>query len=479
MLSILAVGVCAIAALVLRNRPDYIVLLYVTLWILIPHTVVIAYNSVGLHPATLLALSGLATTLLMSSQQIRDAWRASVEAAWGIYAALFAFLVLASLSQAFSDSVLRGIPIALDQIVAPLAIFAIARCAVASGMDLLRRSLWLMLFIAAIESILALVQRAIQQWIPYDAYYTQKFLDASGKWERYGGTFDHPLGLGLLLCLAMWCLWVVPWASVRLGFAALFLAGIASTQSRTGLIIAIAGLVAIMAFAPLRAVRKGQPSEGATFLRRIASFIAIATVALVSWRILIDLNITHRLMAGDGSIEVRQAAYRVFFDNANDLLLWGGGSSSNYTFAQQHGSPASFENPFMAYTADFGMLAALLYFGTQLAIAVRALIYRRVGDGSGFVAITAVVAIVGTQAFSSLAAPGASAMLLWWILALASCVRAPVPAKLSATLRASATSQVPSFNKWVGTRNGPATLAKESDTQVNRRRHSTSGLAGK
>jgi hypothetical protein len=421
-------GVCAVAAIILRNRPDIIVLGYATLWILIPHVVTSTYIDFGLHPATFFVVFGLATTILTSSQAIRAAWSESVVSAWGVYAALLAFLVLAGLSQAFADNVFRGLPIALEQIVAPLAAFALARCALFAGQNLVRRSLWLILLLAAAEAILALAQRAIHRWIPFEAYYSQQFVDASGKWERYGGTLDHPLALGLLLAIATWCLWVVPWAGIRLGLGVLFLAGIAMTQSRTGLVIAVVGFVVIVAFAPLHASRDVQSASHLTILRRAAPIAVVPIITFLLWRYLIEADIVQRLLAGDGSDTARQSADTVFFDNVHELLIWGGGSSSNFVFAQQHGSSVSFENPFMQYTADFGMLAALLYFGAQLAIAVRAFLLRQGDDGSRFLAMTAVVVIVGTQAFSSIAAPGAAAMLLWLMLALASGPNAREPA---------------------------------------------------
>lgn len=419
-LSALVMGVCAIAAIALRNRPDVIVLVYTTLWILIPHVVTSFYIDFGIHPATFFVLFGLATTILTSSQAIRDAWSESVVSAWGVYAALTAFLVLAGLSQAFADNIFRGLPIALEQIIAPLAAFAVARCALFAGQNLLRRSLWLILLLAAAEAILALAQRAIHRWIPFEAFYSQQFVDASGRWERYGGTLDHPLALGLLLAIATWCLWVVPWAGIRLGLGVLFLAGIGMTQSRTGLVIAVAGFVVIVAFAPLSTSRDIQSSPHLAFLRRATPIAVVSIFAFFLWRYVVEADIIQRLLAGDGSDTSRQSAYSVFFDNLHELLFWGGGSSSNFIFAQQHGSPVSFENPFMQYTADFGMLAALLYFGAQLTIAVRAFLVRQGVDSSRLLAMTAMVAIAGTQAFSSLAAPGATAMLLWFILALAS-----------------------------------------------------------
>jgi hypothetical protein len=429
-ISALVVILCAMGAFLLRNRPDILVLSYAALWIILPPVYVdTAHIAFRIHPAIFLILFGFGTTAIMSSSVIRTAWKDSVEAAWGIYGVLLAFLALAALSQVFSANVFGGLTILLGQILAPLAAFGMVRCSVYAGQRIRHLSLSLILGMAAAESILALVQSADHEWWPLAALYQ------GVNWhERYGGTLNHPLVLGLFLSVAVWCLWYVPKLSVRLGLAALFLAGINVTGARTALIIGIAGLVVTLALAPLPASNDDRSASQVAFLRRLVSIAAVAIGALLTWDALVGSNVVHRFISTDDeSARLRRVAYGVFFEHVHGFLIYGGGTASNFDYAREHGSPLSFENPIMQYTVDFGLLAALLFFGVQAVIAVRAFRHQKGPDGSIFLAMTAVAAIVVTQGGSSLATNDASAMLLWLVLALASApsARDPWPARES------------------------------------------------
>ena len=348
-----------------------------------------------------------------------------MEAAWGIYGALLAFLAFAALSQLFSQNIFRGLTIFLAQIVAPLAAFAMLRCAIYAGLRIKHLSLCLILIMAVAESILALVQLSLHEWWPFQVLYH------GANWhERYGGTLNHPLVLGMFLAVAMWCLWYIPKASVRLALAALFLAGINAAQARSALIIGIVGFFVVLAVAPLSA-SGGRSTSHVAFLRRLASIAAIAIGALLTWDELVGSNVVRRFIstnsADDESAVLRRVAYGVFFEHLHEFLMYGGGTASNFDYAREHGSRLSFENPIMAYTADFGLLAALLFFGVQAVIAVRAFRYQKGPDGSIFLAMTAVAVIALTQGGSFVASNDASAMLLWLVLGLAS-----APSALSA-----------------------------------------------
>jgi hypothetical protein len=379
-----------------------------------------AHITWGIHPATFLILIGLAASILTSSRAIVAAWKSSAESAWVVYALLLIFLGLVVLSQAFSEHPFRGLQYVLEQIIAPLAAFLTARCALYAGQNFRKQSLSLILSLAAAEAILALVQRAIQEWIPYEVFIRQQYWYKPGIEDRYGGTLDHSLVLGLLLCVAIWSLWYVPYASARLGLAALYLAGIGVTQSRTALLVGIAGFVVILAVAPLPTSQTGQSASRMAPLQRLLSIVVVAIAVVGTWSIVAESTVVQRVITDDGSTAGREVAYGVFFEHINEFLILGGGSASAKTFAAEHGSPLSFENPIMVYTADFGLVAALVYFGVQLAIAARAFSQAERRDGATFLALTAVVTIGVTQSFSSLATQSASAMLLWWVLALAS-----------------------------------------------------------
>ena len=155
-------------------------------------------------------------------------------------------------------------------------------------------------------------------------------------------------------------------------------------------------------------------------LQRLASIIAVAIAVLAAWNIVLGSDVVQRFISRDGgSAKDRQFAYSIFFEHVKEFLVLGGGSASSKDFALQHGSQLSFENPFMSYAFEYGLLAALFYFGVQVVIVARSLLQqpeRR--DGSRFLSLTALVAVVITQSFSS--QQGASAMLLWLVLALAS-----------------------------------------------------------
>jgi hypothetical protein len=420
MLSVALVSWCALAALLMRNRPDVLVLTFAILWIILPQTFVremqIAY---GVHPATILIFFGLAASILTSCHAIRAAWKNSVKDARCLYAALLVFLMLAGLSQVFAENPYYGLRYAMQQVVAPLAAFAIARCALHAGQGFRDRCLSLILFLAAVEAILALIQNAAHQYLPFEAYFRQEYWYVP-TWTRYGGSFDHPLILGLFLTIAMWTLWYVPWVTGRLGLAALYLAGISVTESRTALVVSVVGLVAMVAFAPISEPDIGPMGFRLAPLKRLASLIVVAIALLGAWNILLGSDVVQRFISDDsGSTAGRQVAIGIFFEHMKQFLVLGGGSATSKVFAVQHGSEQSFENQFMSYTVDYGLLAALFYFGVQVVIVARSFLQKpEHRDGSRFLSLTALVAVVMTQSFSS--QQSASAMLLWLVLALAS-----------------------------------------------------------
>ena len=337
---------------------------------------------------------------------------------WGLYAALLVFLILAGMSQAFAANPGHGVQYAAEQIIAPLAAFAMARCALYAEHNFMHRSLSLILLIAAAEAVLALTQAAAQQWLPFEAYFRQAYATVPSMWTRYGGTLDHPLILGLLLSIAMWSLWIVPWMTVRLGLAALYLTGIGVTESRTAVIASVVGLMVMLVAAPLGKAETDRHMLKTVPLQRLAPLTVVAVAAVWMWNILLGSNAMQRFNSDGGSARDRQVVYGIFMDHMTEFFAIGGGSASSKDFALEHGSLLSFENPLMSYTVDYGFLAALFYVGVQLAIVARSFMHRpERRRGSIFVSLTALVAIVITQSFSQQAA---DAMLLWLVLALAS-----------------------------------------------------------
>jgi hypothetical protein len=119
-------------------------------------------------------------------------------------------------------------------------------------------------------------------------------------------------------------------------------------------------------------------------------------------------------MADDtGSSEARAKALEYFLSRWSDFAVAGQGIGSSYRVAVQAGLQSSFENPTLMYGVDFGILFAVLYFGSMAVLVVRG--FR---TGNPGLALAGIMALVIPQTYSSLATRSAGGIIVWTVLAM-------------------------------------------------------------
>jgi hypothetical protein len=288
-----------------------------------------------------------------------------------------------------------------DQMIAPILMFIMARSLIA--VEGTRAALAVRNTVLALATLQCLivgfvVSHALPQ--PYlDYYLLQPWYTASFS-ARQLGTLDHPLVLSVLFLVA-----IPLTASLRRGMLQMFLVGtfftgILLTQSRTGLFLSILA----MAFLAIR--------PKATVVFRLAIFLlgVVAGYILITQNV--SLGVLDRLNFDGGSSLARAEAISVALTQWGTFLFQGQGVGSSFAIAAQSGLVTSFENPTLMYMFDFGLVSAILYFGTQFTLV---LLGKSILAGSQLAALLGLVAV---QSFSSVAAESALSSIIWILIAL-------------------------------------------------------------
>lgn len=221
---------------------------------------------------------------------------------------------------------------------------------------------------------------------------------------RATGTMGHPLQLALLLVIAAALLTGFRSALVRLSLGSVFVFGSTLTESRSGLFLTSCVFVwVIIASTTSIWSRAISVMCGAAALFLIASSGAAA-------------GVLDKFADDNGSAGARISGAEWLSANAGDFAVIGHGSGSSRS---QFGSTLglSLENPFAAFSVDFGLVPTIGFFLTIL-ITMTARHSRPAGSPgtrmAGFFALAHVLT------FSSIAVEGNSAALLWIAVGLAS-----------------------------------------------------------
>lgn len=389
--------------IVMRRRPAFIVLAAILLWLFIPYVAIATVwgSTPGLsivtnnHPATMLVLIGFYVVVLTDMPDLtRHVFRSG-----GTHFALGVFLIAVAIGYLFVASSHLGI--ILDQIIGPLVAYVLMRFHISHKDSVRRTVIFCLIGAAAVQASLVIVQSSIGRMIPYEHYYfVQTWFSLSN--ERWFGTLDHPLALGLFLACMTFLLAEIPSVALRFALATAFMIAILLSQSRTALMICAVGLV----FLVLR-------SNARPWQRLVLVCAAIAT-PIIMWSAFTSSNTYNKFVNDGGSAGARTAAAGEFFRQGFGYLFHGGGSGYSFIFSANTHLTTSLENPFLMYSLDFGLIPTILYFGSMIWLLMTAS-YRR---ECLHITLATTAAIVLILSFSSIAAEGASAFFLWTMLAL-------------------------------------------------------------
>ena len=412
---------CLTMAWLLQSRPIWGAGLTILLWTAVPaiaghHLTGLSGGALAFHPATWLVLSIFVVQLVLNPSVIG--------AALGRHALLllvvFTFSAVALLTSRLMGS--GGTRLLMDQIVGPMILFwLVVAFAYRSGrwMLFLRN---VILFAAAGESILAVVQSILGRIVFYESDYLKLYWFDPEKFERWMGTTDSPLVLSLALCVsAALALSVRNWA-LRFSLLTLFLVGALIVQSRTGTAV----MCAIILYSILRAHM--------VLWARALTCLAVVIVGYYLASSTIIAGLAGRLANDTGSADARLRAVWFVYDNWVDYLATGQGLTSSYGIARDAGLQTSIESSFLMYVVDVGFILALAYFGAQFAMLIRYGWQRGLLGGT----LAALIGCGLQHTFSGVAGTNLSGTYIWAALALmvvAWTAAPPVPGTSSAARR--------------------------------------------
>jgi hypothetical protein len=393
--------VCTAVAWLLRDRVAYAVAAVIIVWSAVPavgghHLIGVSGSGIAFHPASWLVLAVFAVQLVMNPQAIGSA----LARHYLVMLAVIVFAIGALLTSRLTAS--GGTRLLVDQIVGPFLLFWLI---VADGYG--RRPVLLVvrnaiLLAMAAQSVLAIVQLALGRIIFYESDYLTLPWFKPETFVRWMGTADSPLVLSLGVCVAGALAVGLRSAVLRFSLLGLFLIATIITQSRTGAAV----MSLIIVYAIIR-------SQMVLWARALASVAVVGLGYYLAGSAIIS-GLAARFGNDTGSANARALAAQFVFDNIGQFLLTGQGLISSYTIARNAGLQTSLENSYLMYVIDTGLLLATLYFGTQLAIAIRYGVQRTARG----VTLAALVGTLLQHTFSAVAFANFSGTLIWAALGL-------------------------------------------------------------
>ena len=393
---------CLVTALALHRRPLALVLTALTLWCLVPgiaaHLVTGATSGLmAAHPAAFFVLVAFVVRVVVEPRSMLAA--VAHRAEWSIL--LATVCLMSVLFGVLQQHGLDTLTAAVDQVVAPVALFFLLGSALlerASGLEVVR---WWFLAMAAAQTVMAFVQSAAESTILYGNEYADQywFTDYFNRWM---GTMDHPLVLSLFLVIAMYLVAGVRrwWLAVAL--LALYMSGLLVTQSRVGVAL---GALAIpyVALSP-RLRLSGRLAVLAAAVAGAGFAVSIGAAAAIQARVSND----------SGSSQARADALQYFLDHIRNYAWFGQGLNASFSVSDSAGLGTSFESAVLMYSIDLGVVVTLIYFG------VMALATARSFGAAAPVGVfgPAVAALVIPQTFSALSGSTAAPAIVWSVFAL-------------------------------------------------------------
>ncbi|MFJ4221471.1 hypothetical protein [Curtobacterium luteum] len=377
------------------RRPQWGIAVVVLCGAVLPFDVVRAAIGTSWHPITTISVALLVVTLLRDPGQLgRTIGRHAV-----VMAVLFVFFGIAIVTSWYTGRFGDAGTIVL-QLVAPTALFLVVRARTADQPGLPGVVARTLVLVAVGEAILILgiwsgvvtqpwlsTLQGLRWWTP----------DA----PRMPGTFDHPLVAALWLSAAvpLSAALRAPWA--RALVPVLLVVGVVLTGSRTALFAAVFAVAVLI-------IRS-----------RVAALVKVAALVAAGIGLVVFLGsaagavISDRLEDDGGSSSARFRTIGLAVEQWSDTAIVGRGFGASAQVTRNALIGNTFENPFLMFSVDFGLVATVLFFAALVA-----LILARSGPvpvpGSRLASALTVVVLIG---FNSLSTNTPIGLLLFLVLA--------------------------------------------------------------
>jgi hypothetical protein len=399
------IGVCLAAAFLLRKRVRVPLAAVLGLWLLVPvigsaTLTGVSSGPMSVHAATWLVLSIFLVRLLHDPASIR-----MVLGAHFLLFLILGLVIVAAYLATSTSGTGGGMVLLVDQIVVPVLFFLLLLADAVRGAGLVVMLRTVLLALVALVCAVAVAQSLSGNVLFYEAGFKTQYWFAreSGRWM---GTLDQPLALSLFICLVAPLLGGVKRRWLQLLLLALMAVGILITQSRVGLAALAVTVVATVIFAPWRTWTKT-----AMLLVMAGAGGALIASPLVA-------GVAARVADDAGSAEARGLAFEYFLGRWSDYAVAGEGSGASFLLGARAGLETSFENPTVMYSVDFGVLFALLYFGSMAVLVLGAALRTGIRSGYPGLLLAGLMAVVIPQTYSSLATRSAAGILVWTVLAM-------------------------------------------------------------
>lgn len=393
--------VCAAVAWWTRRRPLVAVSLALLLWSLVPavaaqHLTGQPSGATDVHPASLLLVVVTAVAVLTSPRAM------FTRLAHHPFATLALTLFLAIVAATYALTGGQGINVLVDQVLAPLMLFWVVLASAPrdpAGLLLLRNTV---IGAVSLQCLLAIVESIQDDFLLYGEDYAGISWFDPERFTRWPGTTDHPLVLALAIGVAAPLTVGLRSSALRVTLLVLQVVGVLITQSRVGLFV----MVLVVVYLFLRG-RMSPVGRIVTAVGAAAGIYALASSALAS-------GVLDRIDDDGGSAAGRADAYGYVLSNLESFWFTGHGLGSHYDVARTAGLGTSFESSFLMYAVDFGVLAALAYFGALLGVTL-AHASRTVLLGAP---VAALAGLSMAQVFSAFAYSNLTGAFVWAAAAL-------------------------------------------------------------
>ena len=402
---ILWIAVCVTGAFLLRNRPVITVALAVFMRVAIPSAAVEFVTGrtadSQLQPASYFVLAALAVALLFGRDRVWSELSRHV-VFYAAVAVLFAAALLITVTQRPESSTL----FLFDTLGCGIVLCLLARSAFDGSVENGRLLALAVVFIASCEAILGIAQWASGRTLLWERYMANYYW-WTPQAARVTGTAGSWLDFALLLAIAVPLAACIRRPALRFAVAALLSVGILLSQSRVPLALALVGMAYLIFL-----------SQRGLFVKVIWSLVVVA-VGWIAFQAGLAGGLASRIATDTTSTLARAQALRFVFENFSRQPWTGTGFGSN-SLTRESGLISSFENGYLMYLWDFGLVFTLLFIVVVLSQLV-AQRRQRTPIPGGWLALAISAVAIGAYSGLETAGPGS------WLLFLALAFAAPLP----------------------------------------------------
>lgn len=392
-----------VLCLVLAKRPHLVVLFAIATWIAVPSVggVVFVGTTLTFHPGTWVLI--IATLVLATRKGFP--LMVGINRSLGTILVLVGFLVFAVVVTTFERSGYATTAF-LNTFLSAVLAFALIRGVIATEPDAARKITIGVIVIAAAESVLSIAQFVTGDVLNFATQRAEFYwFRGDVSLVRTMGTLDSPLDLAMLLAVAIPLCAQIKRVPLRLVVSVLLATGAVLSQSRTGAVLAAAGLIYLVVRSGMK---PGQRMLSAVVMGGVLGYFLYVPNQIAA-------GLWDRFEGSTLSTEAREQANAVFFESIWGHSLAGGGFTSNGAFKAEGVLQTSLENGFLMLAWDFGVPMFIV-----LAVTIIVAMYRgATGKALRGTVAASIVATVSAAGYSGIATQSAALVILFTVIALA------------------------------------------------------------